>query len=433
MDKKSKKAYDKAMMYYEKGKINKALDVCESALSENLKNSAVLNFKGLLLYQKGELNEAITVWKINKDFNNDSMAKNYINDAKADEFRLQLYKEGEKQLKQFNIDKAIDIFKKCSESDFNAIKVSTALGLCYQKKGNFKLAKVYVDKALSIDENAITAKTLKKELLEAGVYEIEKKSHKNLLIPVCLLLIILIIISSGYIGWKKVKENSIASNNIEKPVSDEASKGQSDAENANLNDEVKENLEEDSNKEKADEEESSLQENKKYFDLDKLQQLIQNNDFEGIYDEITGIKEEDVKPEDKWIYRQSIDLLKGQGIQNFYNNGLAFFNQKNYENAIVELNKAHDYCEESYLKEHILFYLGSSESQKGDNSNAIKTYEEYYNEYPKGVYAQGVIYELALLNSSVDIEKSKFYANTLINEFPGSIYINDYIVNILNS
>ena len=141
MDKKSKKAYDKAMMYYEKGKINKALDVCESALSENLKNSAVLNFKGLLLYQKGELNEAITVWKINKDFNNDSMAKNYINDAKADEFRLQLYKEGEKQLKQFNIDKAIDIFKKCSESDFNAIKVSTALGLCYQKKRKFQISK----------------------------------------------------------------------------------------------------------------------------------------------------------------------------------------------------------------------------------------------------------------------------------------------------
>ena len=85
MNKKVKKAYDKAMDYYEKGKINKALEICEEILLEGLDNPVVLNFKGLLLYQKGNLNEAITVWKINKDLNNDDIAKNYIKDAIADE------------------------------------------------------------------------------------------------------------------------------------------------------------------------------------------------------------------------------------------------------------------------------------------------------------------------------------------------------------
>ena len=60
MNKKAKRAYDKAMDYYEKGKISKALEICEEILSEGLDNSAVLNFKGLLLYQKGNLNEAVT-------------------------------------------------------------------------------------------------------------------------------------------------------------------------------------------------------------------------------------------------------------------------------------------------------------------------------------------------------------------------------------
>ena len=53
MNKKIAKAYTKAMDYYEKGKINKALGICEDILFEGLDNSVVLNFKGLLLYQKG--------------------------------------------------------------------------------------------------------------------------------------------------------------------------------------------------------------------------------------------------------------------------------------------------------------------------------------------------------------------------------------------
>ena len=61
MNKKAKRAYNKAMDYYEKGKINKALEICEDVLSEGLDNPAVLNFKGLLLYQKGNLTEAISL------------------------------------------------------------------------------------------------------------------------------------------------------------------------------------------------------------------------------------------------------------------------------------------------------------------------------------------------------------------------------------
>lgn len=75
MNKKVGKTYTKAMDYYEKGKINKALEICEDILLEGLDNPVVLNFKGLLLYQKGNLSDAIIASQINKDLNNDDIAK----------------------------------------------------------------------------------------------------------------------------------------------------------------------------------------------------------------------------------------------------------------------------------------------------------------------------------------------------------------------
>jgi len=214
MNKKAKKAYNKAMEYYEKGKINKALEICEDVLLEGLDSPAVLNFKGLLLYQKGNLTEAITVWKINKDLNNDDIAKNYIKDAMADQRRLDLYKQGEQALRQLKIDKALELFKRCSESDFNAIKVNTGIAMCYQKKGDLYKAKEYADKALSIDQNAITAKIVEKELKEDGIYLESQNSSKGFLIGITILFVVVAIVAGGYLIISRVKEKNLV-NNIE--------------------------------------------------------------------------------------------------------------------------------------------------------------------------------------------------------------------------
>lgn len=162
MNKKVKRAHDKAMSYYEMGQIDKALEICEDILLEGLDNPNVLNFKGLLLYQKGNLDEAVTVWKMNSDLNNDDIAKSYINDSILDRKRLELFRQGEQALKQLKVDKALNIFMRCSESDFNAIKVNTGIAMCYQRKGDFYRAREYAEKVLNIDKNAITAKKSRK-------------------------------------------------------------------------------------------------------------------------------------------------------------------------------------------------------------------------------------------------------------------------------
>lgn len=425
MDKRSKKIYDKAMHYYEKGKINKALEICESELSESLKNSAILNLKGLLLYQKGDLNGAVTVWKINKDFNNDPIAKNYIKDAEADKKRLELYNLGESQLKQLKIDSAIELFKKCTESDFNSIKVNTALALCYEKKGNFKSAKEHVMKVLSIDENSIAAKEIKKDLEEIGVYDEEKKTSKKVAMIAGGLFFIILICLVSYPGIGKFKESIMHKNKDQLTQMENIEQKNTDKSDTEVQKEVQEI------KDTAKVVENEDAKNDTYFSKEELTTLINNADVDKIYEDLKNIKEDDVKDEDKEIYNKAIGLLKDKGVEKFYEYGLWYFNQANYDNAEVEFNKAYKYCSDSYLKEDIIYYKASTLSKKGDIASALTGYEEYYNQYPKGSYIEGILYELSLLNN--DKEKSKKYANILMNQYPKSIYINEYILNVINN
>jgi len=171
----------------------------------------------------------------------------------------------------------------------------------------------------------------------------------------------------------------------------------------------------------------------KLFNKDTLMTLLANKDLDGIYKEIKDFKLDDLNSEDEGIYRQAIDILKSEGVQTFYNRGLTFFNEKSYENAAIEFNKAYTYCDGNYLKEHIIYYKANTSIKKEKNTVALEEYEEYYNEYPKGVYTESVLYQLALLIDGIDKEKSKDYAKQILNNYPNSIYINDYIIKIINN
>ncbi len=417
MNKKAKKAYAKAMDYYEKGKINKALEVCEDVLLEGLDNSVVLNFKGLLLYQKGSLSEAVTVWRINRDLNNDDIAKNYIKDSITDEKRLDIYRQGEQALKQSKIDKALELFNACAESDFNSIKVNTGIAMCYRKKSDPYKAKEYVDKALSIDQNAITAKAIERELKEEGIYLESQNSSKGFLIGLTILFAIIAIIAGGYSVVSRFNNKNFIT----------------DAEIVKDNDTIKESitdtgLEED--KETTSEEIAKEDPQNTKFDKESLKILIANNDLDAVYEQLNNIKKESISSEDIEVYNQAIDLMKNQGVSKFYEYGLWYFNKSNYTDAEISLDKAYTYCAGNSLKEHILFYKASNSLKQLDNQTALAQYEEYYNQYSKGAYVQEALYELVLLNNSVDKGKSKIYANILINDFPDSIYINDNILNI---
>ncbi|WP_061312733.1 tetratricopeptide repeat protein [Clostridium botulinum] len=423
MKKKNKKIYDKAIKYYQNGELSKSLKACEEGLSFSLKNPSILNLKGLILYQQGKLDEAVTVWKINKDFNNDGIAQNYIRSAKEDEVRVELYELGEKKLKELKIDEAIKIFKKCKESDFNCIKVDTALALCYQKKGEINKCIDYMNKVLVIDKNYKVANQIKAQLIELKAY---KKETNKFIKPIIALVLVVFICGTFYVFKEKFKVNIKENDNMSTESSNKAEENSNSSENV-VNEEQKES------ESKIPDTTIDEQNKKAQLDINKLSEHFENGDVDNIYYDLQNVNEQDISDEYKGLYRRCVNLLKTSGIEVFYGKGMEEFNIQNYEKANIEFSKAYDYSEGSYLKEHIIFYKAVTLEQLNNFDEAIKLYELYYSEYPKGSYADNVLYNLSLMFNNTDREKSSYYANKLRDDFSESIYFNETINKILNN
>lgn len=418
------KQYNKAMNFYNNGQMNRALEICENILANDLSCSEVLNLKGLMLYQKGLLKEAKIVWKLNYDINNDSVAKKYIEDCKIDDERIEKYKDAEYNLKNMNIDKAMMLFRECMESEFNSIKVNTGIAMCYMRKGDNYRAKEFIDKALHIDNEAVTANALKKDLINLGLYSNENRVSKKVLSVITVLFIIGAICVGGYSIYTKVSlNNSISKDsslNTEEDIKKDESLGSDSNKDTNDSDQEDQNLE----NEQADKKEA-------IFNNENVALLLKNKDVDKLYDEINMVNKETLSGQDLELYNNAIELLRTNGVLKFYEYGVWYFNNGNYNSAKVELEKAYKYCDKSDLKEHIVFYKGSTASQLGDNSEALKLYKEYYSLYPKGAYIEGVLYELALLTNTTNKNMGKEYARELVNNYPNSLYINDYIRDIV--
>lgn len=420
------KTYNKAMNFCNEGHINKALEICEKIIADDLRCVEALNLKGLLLYQKGSLKEARIVWKLNCDINNDSMAEKYIEDSKSDDERAKIYKEGELNLKNMNIDRALMLFRECAQSDFNSIKVNTGIAMCYLRKGDNYRAKEYVDKALSIDTEAVTANILKKELIKSGVYSENRSTSKKILSIVTILFILGALCGGGYSIYRKVKaDNQPAEYTENNTVEDKNSDKTEDVSST-------ENVEGTVNKDNKNLQSNSEEKQAAtIFDRKKVTASLKDKDLDKLYDEIEGVDKNSLSEEDLEVYNKAYELLKTDGAAKFYEYGVWYFNNKDYDSAKGELEKAYKYCKDSYLKEHIVFYKGSTASQMSDNSEALKLYKEYYSMYPKGSYIEGVLYELALLTNTTNADMGKKYAKELVERYPNSIYINDYIRKII--
>lgn len=439
MEKRSKKLYKKAMSYYEQGKINRALEVCELILAENIQFAPILNFKGLLLYQKGDLNAAISTWNLNIKLNKDKFAVKYVNDAKNDMKRLELFKEGESYLKQLKIDSALEKLKPCAESDFNAIKVNCALAIAYQKKGEFNLAKHHIDKALKLDSNYLAAKKVKEELTEIGMYDNERRNiNSNKAISFLTGIVILILIfMGGYMGTAKVNENKKAlaikqqrETEVQNKIDtwNEIEKKEEEKSKVNEENEFKEEINE------SEEVKDNLQNEKKdSIDKEKINKSISDKDFYALYSELENIDAKNLVGEDKELYDKASGILKESGTEEFYLNGIECFKEDKYDEALDNFNKAYNYCAGTYLEEHVVFHKAKTLLEQGNKKEALKSYEEYNNKYPDGNYESGVLYQLALLTYETDISISKNYANMLISRYPDSIYMNDRLKSILNS
>ena len=87
------------------------------------------------------MSEAKALWKLNKDYNKDEVAKKYLESLKDDKKRLALHERSDSLIKEMKFKEALDLLIECKKSDFNLIAVQNALTKVYIHLGQYEEAK----------------------------------------------------------------------------------------------------------------------------------------------------------------------------------------------------------------------------------------------------------------------------------------------------
>ncbi|MFT8315964.1 MAG: tetratricopeptide repeat protein [Clostridium sp.] len=409
---KSNVYYGKALNYYQKGYIEKAIEFCEKSISDNIKNKAAIDLKGLLYYLKGDITNCRALWKLNSQVNNDKVAKKYLEGIDKDQERFKLYVEAVKKIKDMKINEAIGLLSECDSSDFNTIDVNNYLCVCYIKQGNFQKAKEKLEKVMKIDKYNYMALENRKTLVEYGEIKI-KFFNKKYFYAASLITICIVVVLSVSIGMKFLSNLRIASSEPKKSIT------------------LKTN-----NKSSSNPSGSSIEEKKDtnlQFPYDDVKNAIDSKDYEKTYSYIEQWKNENVRINYKEILSQGEKLLTEEGVVYFYKQGTVFFNNKDYNNAVKEFLKAFNYGNSNYLYPHIIYFIGESYKNLGDYENAINFYSIYDTNFSQGDYEETVLYNMAIINKNIDINKAKQYASRLSDNYPHSIYNNSNIKDIVKN
>jgi tetratricopeptide (TPR) repeat protein len=415
---KSKKNYIKSLDMYNRGYIYKAMELCEESISIEIKNSAAINLKGLLYYLQGDLESAQRFWKMNYEINKDSVSQKYLNDTEKDKEKLKLYKLALGLINELKIHEAIELLLKCSESDYNFIGVNNYLALCYIKKGDYDKAIIYIDNVFKIDINNEMAKKNRDDLKNIGVirkYINIKKVFRSLLFIVAIILFIV----TARIFMKQIKSEYEYIESAVKTIKLMHNKQQT----------TKNEFYKSSDKDYK----SQTKPKSEVFPQDTLNNDLQSQNFEDIYEIYIKWKDRNISIDSKITLSKAEELLKNQGVEYFYNKGYNFINNKDYLNAKQYFLKAYYMGEQSYLYPHIIYMLGSSFYLSGDVENAIKYYTQYNEEFSDGVYEDTVLYTLVTIYKDLDKVKAQSYAKELVQKYPSSIYNNSVIQGVINT
>ncbi|KGM93954.1 tetratricopeptide repeat protein [Clostridium botulinum] len=410
---KIKKLYTKAFTKYERGYIDDAIDVCEEIMSLNMKHRPSINLKGLLYYFKGDLQSASALWKLNYEVNNDKVSKKYLDGLKEDEKIFSVYVSAIEYIRKNRFNDALDLLRKCKESDYNRINVDNNIATCYIKLGEYNKAVECVNRVLEIDvKNPIAIKN-KKKLMKQGINKNFVKPRKSNLVFISVIVILLIgvgIASKDFVA-KKIKNisknDAIQENTLNKK-----------------NEKIKNKV--------IDKNITKVSVNEK-FPSNALNKALESKDFNKIYLLANPWIGKKLDTNEKTILSRAEDILKDEGVKYFYNTGRECVESNDkWDIAIDNLTKAYDYGKDSYLYGHILFMLGVSYQNKQDVKDALKYYTEYDKKYPNENYIQEVLYRTTILYKNVDLNKAKEYGEKLLKNYPDCEYSNSKIKAIVS-
>ncbi|MEG0773105.1 tetratricopeptide repeat protein [Clostridium sp.] len=422
---KTKKYYAKAMDYYCEGNIEKALEYCEKSLGIKKDYSPALNLKGLIHYVKGNLEQAQMDWRINYKLNNDEISKKYLDDSKKDKETLELFAQGLNYYKEIKIHQALECFKQCEKSHFNVINLWNYMAYCYMKLGKYENCKYYIQEVLKLDKSNKLALGTKKSLMDIGMAKREV-NLRNIykIVPIALLLVFFMVV---YFNKDMIKSLNVLDkfSNVGFSLNNK----NKDSNDVELNNSEKENSPKAEEKPIKDNDESKIEDI--IFDFEAVKEDLDNKNYEKLIEYLEVYNKDNLSLNEKALLGKIEEEIKNQGVKYFYDNAMSYIKSDDFSQGLNYLNKIYKYSGESYLREHITYIMGFAYEKKFDVENANKYYEIYVNEFSDGSYVDVSLYNLAILNENIDLEKSKKYALILSRDYSDSQYNNSKISSIM--
>jgi tetratricopeptide (TPR) repeat protein len=408
------KIYNKSNLYYIKGyycaknrELSKAVMYLKRATFFNKFNTQARNLLGLVYFQRGDIGEALKQWIISISLDkNDNRAKQYLakmqntmNHFEEYKDAIMLYNRALRYVKQKNNDMAIIRLKKAVSLNPRFLDARCLLALCYMKQKDYYKAQKEIFSVLEVDQshekalrylNQINNEDTRKKTHDLVVDRVTGTENETIQKPnkiinrgyylrnyviyfvvgaVCMLIIQLGLIYPNINKNlnQKIKQHEAKqielTNDIEKITSETDQK-------------IKQLQEEN---EKLKTENSSLKAN-----TDKLtqqQKLVAAKELseqrkwkesaEVIYTIAASVLDDDQKQE----YEELKITVYKKAAEEFYYEGNRLYNNKDFINARVNLEKAMLFMSDPYISRKTLYYMGLIEEHDGN----IEKAKHYYN------------------------------------------------------
>ena len=443
------KKLKKALAQFENGNYEEALDICEKVLDKDYNNEEALTLESRALEKLNRISDAIVSWKINAEYNNNEEARTKLDKFNnLDEKKLAMStifsetmkdeikarpKDTEKEKKDKKVEQAPVIkinkekpredvkiddikmdhpVKETSKTESNHLDNVTKVD--FHKKDEIKKSK---DKPKDDNEpKVISTPNFKNEKSNAKKSN-KKKPVKYIAVAVSGAIVLLL----AYGVTKNIKTTDASKNQI--TASEEANK----TDNANKTENSTDN--------KTNEESKT---ETKTLTADELNKAISNNDMNSLYTLLTSTPKDKVPQDALDAYNKAENLMKTDGVKDFYLKGSDLFKEKKYEAALKDFEKAYAFSSDSYLKPHLIYFIGTSYENLDKNTEAIKYFQEYLKDYKAKpdaedfMYTPQCLYNLAILyNKEGNSAESKKYAQEIENDYPNTMFYNDVTKKII--
>lgn len=470
------KKLKKALAQYENGNYEEALDICEKVLDKDYNNEEALILEGRALEKLNRISDAIVSWKINSEYNNNEEARtklekfNNIDEKKLamstifsetmkDEIKARLQEEAQKEYaKQLEkrepetnpevkktkkvkenskVEQApvININKETPKEDIKIddIKISQSVKetpikedpktenkhldnvtkVDFHKKDEIKNEKIKEAKETKDDNEprVISTPNFKNEKSNSKKSN-KKKPVKYVAVAVSGAIVLLL----AYGITKNIKTTNAGNTQV---TSNE------------------ENTDQASNSTENKPSENSSTENKT-LNVDELNKAVQDKDINSLYTILTSTPKDKVPADALDAYNKAEELMKNDGVKDLYLKGSDLFKEKKYEDALKDFQKAYAFSDGSYLKPHLMYFIGTSYENLDNNAEAIKYFQDYLNNYKAKPNAEDVmytpqcLYNLAILyDKEGNSAEAKKYAQEIEDNYPNTMFYNDVTKKII--